>query len=247
MRLALLASAAICLSAGAALAQTSMTSPAPTGATNAPMASPAPQASPGNMAPTGGAADSGMTAGSMAPMSNGTASSSQGAINPAQSGGLTSSPKAAETSPHYNGQNSVSPPAGQASAMTNTSGSTGMDKTRMAYSPVAMSMPENGGVSDYLKIASKAIRQHNKAVADDALSHAETRMLDRAVPASAGAQPDDSPAITAIEHARQALSSGDYQTAASDTKMAMHERHGMMGERAMGQMDGSNAMGGPTQ
>jgi hypothetical protein len=80
-------------------------------------------------------------------------------------------------------------------------------------------------------------------MADDALSHAETRMLTRAVPASAVAEPDDAPTISAIEHARSALASGDYQLAAADTRMAMHSHHGMMN----GAMGGSGDMSGPAE
>ncbi len=228
MRLALLASAAFCLTAGAAMAQTSMTTPAPTGAPNAAMSSPMPQASPGNMAPSSGAAS---------------AAASEG-VSPAQSGGVTTSPQAAQTAPHYNGANSISPPADQANS---GSGASGMTKTRMAYNDGAMAMPADADAGQYLKIASKAIKQHNKMMADDALSHAETRMLDRSVPASTGAQPDDSPAVTAIEHARAALSSGDYQTAAQDTHMAMHAHHGMMGGAGMSPMGDTGAASGPAQ
>lgn len=224
------------------MAQTSMTSPAPTGAPNAAMSSPSPQASPGNMAPT----SSGMSSGSMAPSSNAASSAASEGVNPGQSGGVTTSPKAAETSPHYNGSNSISPPAGQANAGSGgmAASQVGVGKSHMAY---GAAMPADADAGQYLKIASKAIKQHNKMMADDALSHAETRMLDRAVPASAGAQPDASPAVAAIEHAREALSSGDYRTAADDTKMAMHERHGMMGGSAMSPMGDAGAMSGPAQ
>jgi len=132
-----------------------------------------------------------------------------------------------------------------------------MSHTAMGYGGSA-ALPENADTNTYLRIASKAIKQHDKMLADDALSHAETRMLTRAVPASEGATADDSPGITAIEHARQALTSGDYQTAASDTRMAMHDHHGMMGAEGMNgagmsggsdmsPMSGTGASGGPAQ
>lgn len=281
MRSLWLASAAFCMTAGVAMAQTTSASPAPTGAPNAAMASPAPGASPGNMAPstgTSGSSDA-MPAGPAASsggMSSGSMSSSS-PTPPTATGGLTSgSASTAATTPHYNGQNSVSPPAGQANAMGASGGTMGADSTGMkssssgqmasthvgsAMAHTAMSgggymaLPENAEPGTYLRIASKAIKQHNKMLADDALSHAETRMLDRAVPASSGATADDSPGVTAIEHARQALASGDYETAASDTRMAMHDRHGMMGGAGMGSgadrasmsMSGSGAMGGPAQ
>jgi len=244
MRSLLLASAALCLTAGVAMAQVSSSSPAPTGAPQAAPASPAPGASPGNMAPA-----SGTQAGS-------TGMSGMSANNPpaptTATGGLTGESSATTaTTPHYNGQNEVSPPAGQATAegaaggtagngsmgMNSSSGgtktassvgATGYSHSARSYGG-AMSLPENATPGAYLKIASKAIKQHDKMLADEALSHAETRMLTRAVPASSGAAVDDSPGVTAIEHAREALASGDYDTAASDTRMAMHDRHGMMG------------------
>lgn len=277
MRSLWLASAAFCMTAGVAMAQTTGSSPAPTGAPNAAMASPAPGASPGNMAPSSGGSSSAMPAGPAASsggMSSGSMSSSS-PTPPAATGGMTAgSASTVATAPHYNGQNSVSPPAGQANAMGSSSGTMGADSTGMkpsssgqmaathvdsAMAHTAMSgggymaLPENAEPGTYLRIASKAIGQHNKMLADDALSHAETRMLDRAVPASSGATADDSPGVTAIEHARQALASGDYNTAASDTRMAMHNRHGMMGGAGMGSgsdttpMSGSGAMGGPAQ
>jgi hypothetical protein len=191
----MLASAAIIVSAGAAMAQTTTSAPAPTGAPNAPMMT-APNASPGNMAPA--------------------------------NGGTT-------TTPYYSGQNSIktstatgttpgnmAPPAADAQPQPRPM------KAMMTYSHSA-AMPQNADVRTYLHIAADAIRHHDKATADDALSHAETRLLTRAVPASSGPAADDSPAVTAIEHARQALAAGDYPTAGADTKMAMHAHHGMMG------------------
>jgi hypothetical protein len=180
----------------------------------------------------------------MAPGGTTSSAASEG-VNPAQSGGLTTSPQAAETSSHYNGENSISQPAGQSGMAASQTG--GMGKSHVAYGGAAMSVPENADAGQYLKMAAKAIKQHNKMMADDALSHAETRMLTRAVPAAAGTQPDASPAVTAIEHARQALSSGDYAAAAADTKMAMHAHHGMMGAGGMQPVGGADAMGGPTQ
>ena len=56
-------------------------------------------------------------------------------------------------------------------------------------------------------------------LADDALSHAETRLLDRVVP-QGQIMADDSPSIQSIESARKALQSGDYSQASMDTKQA---------------------------
>jgi hypothetical protein len=114
----------------------------------------------------------------------------------------------------------------------------------MHHSYGSMAMPENASADRYLHIASDAIKHHNKTVADDALSHAETRLLTRAVPASSNMTADDSPRISAIEGARKALTSGDYQTASDDTRQAMHGHMGGMHD-GMGHMNGS--MGNSTE
>jgi len=102
------------------------------------------------------------------------------------------------------------------------------------------SLPANASTRSYLHMAKMAIRNHEQARAEDALSHAETRMLTRAVPASNGALADSSPGVTAIENARAALKSGNYSEASSDVDMAMQNMHGGMGELATG----NGAMGG---
>jgi hypothetical protein len=138
---------------------------------------------------------------------------------------------AATTTPYYNGQNAVkTTTTATPDAMTPPQPGPQPKPmpTAMTYSHGA-AMPQNADVRTYLHIAANAIRHHDKMTADDALSHAETRLLTRAVPASSGPAIDNSPAVTAIEHARQALAAGDFPTASADTKTAMHMHHGMMG------------------
>jgi hypothetical protein len=101
-----------------------------------------------------------------------------------------------------------------------------------------MTVPADADARTYLHIASDAIRHNNKMVADDALSHAETRLLTRSVPQSASIPVDDSDSVTAIEHARQAVASGDMAVAMTDTREAMHTMHGGM---MAGQMDAPDA------
>jgi hypothetical protein len=91
-------------------------------------------------------------------------------------------------------------------------------------------MPADADAHTYLKIAAMAIKHHDKATADEALNRAETRMLTRSVPAS-GSMADDSPGVTAVENARQAVDAGNYHEAMMDTNMAMH--HHMMGGAGM--------------
>jgi hypothetical protein len=91
-------------------------------------------------------------------------------------------------------------------------------------------MPADADAHTYLKIASMAIKHHDKATADEALNRAETRMLTRSVVAS-GPMTDDSPGVTAVENARQAVDAGNFHEAMMDTDMAMH--HHMAGGNKM--------------
>jgi hypothetical protein len=80
-------------------------------------------------------------------------------------------------------------------------------------------LPAEASAADYLHIANAAIQHHNVSLADDALSHAETRLLNRSVPQGQVAA-DDTPSIQSIESARQALHAGNYSQASADTKQA---------------------------
>lgn len=82
-------------------------------------------------------------------------------------------------------------------------------------------LPQDANVQTYLRIAEKAIHGRDKARADDALSHAETLVLTRSVPQSAGIPVDHSSRVEIIEQARAALASGDFGQAAHLTHRAM--------------------------
>jgi hypothetical protein len=87
-------------------------------------------------------------------------------------------------------------------------------------------LPENASATTYLHIAKSAISHHNVTLADDALSHAETQLLDRSVP-QGQISADSSPSIQSIESARQALHAGNYAQASTDTKQAASAVSGM--------------------
>jgi len=89
-----------------------------------------------------------------------------------------------------------------------------------------MALPQDASAATYLHIAKSAILHHNVSLADDALSHAETRLLDRSVPQGQIAA-DDSAPVQSIESARQALHSGNYSQASDDTKQAASAVSGM--------------------
>jgi len=148
----------------------------------------------------------------------------------------------APSSEGYNGQDAVT--NGKANSNSTQTGPLGqkasasggaMTSTRnWAYG----GMPANGDARTYLRIARMDIQHHDKSGADEALSRAETRVLTRSVPAS-GSMTDDSPMVTAIENARQAVGAGNFHEAALDTDMAMH--HHMSGGMGMGSDVGDGA------
>jgi hypothetical protein len=116
------------------------------------------------------------------------------------------------------------PPSPAPASSSTSSGSMGM--THPMHHNMSMSgMPANGSAGTYLHIAKTAMRNHNKAMAEEALSRAETRLLTRAVPQSSTIPTDDSPTVTAIEHARAAIRSGDMQQASADIDTAMRQMH----------------------
>ncbi|MDE8348561.1 MAG: hypothetical protein POG74_03635 [Acidocella sp.] len=102
---------------------------------------------------------------------------------------------------------SMSPPAG---AMP-------MQHSEINNEPI----PPDASVQTYLRIAEAAIRGHDKAKADDALSDAETVILTRVVPQAATIPVDNSPRVETIEHAREALGDGNFEQAARLTHQAM--------------------------
>ena len=86
-------------------------------------------------------------------------------------------------------------------------------------------MPANASAATYLQIAQSAAQHHNATRANEALSRAETRMLTRAVPQTSAATPDQSPGISAITQARQALRAGNFTQASAEINTAMQHEH----------------------
>ncbi|OYV33640.1 MAG: hypothetical protein B7Z80_23485 [Rhodospirillales bacterium 20-64-7] len=101
-----------------------------------------------------------------------------------------------------------------------------MQRPMMSNAP----LPEDASVRTYLQIAGAAIHGRDKVKADDALSHAETLVLTRAVPQSAGIPVDHSSRVEIIEQARAALASGDFSQAArsatSDKNLRIFQKPG---------------------
>lgn len=87
------------------------------------------------------------------------------------------------------------------------------------------SLPENARPVVYLHIAKSALKHQDYARADDALSHAETRLLTRTVVQSSNVSMDRSPAVTSIEHARHAAKAHDQMAALNATDEAIQAIH----------------------
>ena len=153
--------------------------------------------------------------------------------SPGMSPGNTASPSPSMAQPSNSG--SMNNGAMSNGAMSNGSMSNGSMSNGSAMnqsSGMASSgshhmrkMPADASAASYLQIAQSATQHHNKARADEALSRAETRLLTRSVPQSSAASPDQSPAITAITQARQALRAGDFTQASAEINTAMQHAH----------------------
>ncbi len=228
MRSLWLASAASLCLAGAAYAQTA--SPAPTGAPQAATVT-NPGQSPGN------------TGSNPAPKPSTTMSTGQ----PANDGSGVPQP-ATVTQP------------GSSSGKTSSTGTTDGGamappmakpmKTSMTYthhhhymgSGMSGGMPANASAGTYLHIAKASIMHHNKMMAEESLSRAETVMLNRAVP-QGDVMADSSPGVSAVESARKAVMAGDMKTAMTQTDMAMQQSGSSGGD--MSAMPASASMSAP--
>ncbi len=216
MRSLWLASTALLITTGIACAQSTPTAaPAPTGAVTAPQVTPS--GAPGNMAP----ASSGS---SMSSMSNTASSGTSSTPTPA--------PNGAASAPDVNAGAAPGTAPGKMSTASNSMASTqtGHAAPGPLYShhhwTTTTALPADASASTYLHIAKSAIWHHNVTLADDALTDAETQLLDRAVP-QGQVMADNSPSIQSIENARKALHAGDYSQASADTKQAETAVSGM--------------------
>ncbi len=229
MRSLLLASAAVLITAGIACAQTASPTPAPTGSMGEPTAT---GSAAGRTAPNPAATVP-------APATDSTMSSSNS--------GTSTVPNSKSSTGNAGEMATKSDPVSTGSTGM-TSGSSGMSSmnTGMTHTHHMWSgtMPQDADAHTYLKIASMAIKHHDKATADEALNRAETRMLTRSVPAS-GSMMDDSAGVKAVENARQAVDAGNYHEAMTDTDMAMHH-HMMAGMGDMGGTNNSSSMSAPS-
>nr|WP_294509401.1 hypothetical protein [uncultured Rhodopila sp.] len=83
------------------------------------------------------------------------------------------------------------------------------DRTVIHAGLPAPDLGENARPSDFLRAAQGAVASGRKAVAQESLEMAQTRLLDRSVPLGQTQDPSKSPAVGQISQALQALNAGD--------------------------------------
>jgi hypothetical protein len=131
----------------------------------------------------------------------------------------------------------VSPITGQPEPMSNAASNLTPSDTRSEVAP-ALPAPAAEGPRDLLMTASQDLSAHRTGAAQEALERAETRILDRSVPATVASQPDNGAPVNLIRQALTALGNNDVQSANSYTQQALQalppEAHGaaMIGQPA---------------
>ncbi len=85
----------------------------------------------------------------------------------------------------------------------------GDTQTTIAPTLPAAAVGQGASVDDYLKAARTSLASGNTGQAQQELEMAETRALDRSVVADQAATPSNSPLVSRIWDARQALGNGD--------------------------------------
>ncbi len=113
--------------------------------------------------------------------------------------------------------------------------------TRSDIAPALPMPPVRGnGPEAYLAAADRALSMHQGGEAQEALERAETRLLDRSVPAGEGNMPERDPRLAQIHDARMALANRDWNAARQNIQQAMNMRGGM--GMNQGQMMGQPGM-----
>lgn len=116
--------------------------------------------------------------------------------------------------------------------------------TRGEVAPALPMPPVHGNSPEaYLAAADRALSRHQGGEAQEALERAETRLLDRSVPAGQGNMPERDPRLTQIHDARMALANHDWNAARQNIQQAMNMGGGMgMNRGGMGMNRGGMGM-----
>jgi hypothetical protein len=114
----------------------------------------------------------------------------------------------------------ISPITGQPEPFSLSASNITSADTRSEIAP-ALPTPQADGPRDLLMVASQDLSSNRTGAAQEALERAETRILDRSVPATMASQPDNGQAVNLIRQARMALSQHDLQGASSYVQQAL--------------------------
>ncbi len=117
------------------------------------------------------------------------------------------------------------PGTGESGPASNKASNIDSADTRSAIAPhlPAPAVGETGGPQDYLQAAKMDLATHKTGAAQQALEMAETRLLDRSTPVSAGEQPDHDAVVQQVSDARKALANGDTSAASSAIATALND------------------------
>ena len=114
----------------------------------------------------------------------------------------------------------ISPITGQPEPFSLSASNITPSDTRSDIAP-ALPKPQADGPRDLLMVASQDLSSNRTGAAQEALERAETRILDRSVPATMASQPDNGQAVNLLHQARMALSQHDLQGANSYVQQAL--------------------------
>jgi hypothetical protein len=114
----------------------------------------------------------------------------------------------------------VSPITGQPEPYSTRASNITPSNTRSEVAP-ALPAPATEGPRDLLMTASQDLSANRTGAAQEALDRAETRILDRSVPATVSNVPDADQVVNLIAHARTALSNNDLQSAHAYVQQAL--------------------------
>jgi hypothetical protein len=114
----------------------------------------------------------------------------------------------------------LSPVTGQPEPFSRSASNIAPSNTRSQIAP-ALPAPQAEGPRDLLMTASQDLGAGRTGAAQEALERAETRILDRSVPATMASQPDNGQAVDLIRQALMALAQNDLQGANGYVQQAL--------------------------
>jgi hypothetical protein len=129
----------------------------------------------------------------------------------------------------------LSPITGQPEPFSRSASNITPSNTRSEIAP-ALPAPQTDGPRNLLMTASQDLGSGQTGAAQEALERAETRILDRSVPATMANQPDGGQAVNLIRQARMALAQNDLRGANGYVQQALQalppasESSAMMGQ-----------------